>query len=296
MPTRTSGPERSLKGAIAWMMGALVSFSLVAISGREATRSLSVAEAMFWRNLVALVVLVAVVRLATGSLASFATRQPGRHLTRNVIHFGAQYAWLTAITLIPLAELFALEFTAPLWVALLAPLMLAERLTAARILAALIGFTGALIVARPATASLNLGTLSALASAFGFAISVIMVKQLLRTDAPVATLFYMSLIQIVPSFLMSWPAPHVPTGAALPWVATLALAGLTAHYSLARAFALADAIVVAPLDFLRLPLIAVVGALAYAEPFDPVVLAGGAVIILANAVNLWGERSRRPTG
>jgi len=74
------------------------------------------------------------------------------------------------------------------------------------------------------------------------------------------------------------------------WITMIALAGLSAHYSLVRAFSLADAILVAPMDFLRLPLIAVVGALIYAEPLDPIVLIGGAVVIAGNVLNLWGER------
>ena len=276
------------------MLGSLVSFSVVAVAGRETTKVLSVAEAMFWRNLVALAVLLAILLAFTRSFTALSTRQPARQIVRNGIHFAAQYAWLSAIALIPLAELFALEFTAPLWVALIAPLVLGERLTPVRILAALIGFGGAMIVAKPASATLGLGTLLALASALGFALSLVLVKQLLRTDKPVSVLFFMSLLQLVPSYALSWPAPQLPTGSTLNWMLLLAVAGLTAHYSLARAFSLADAIVVAPLDFLRLPLIAVVGAMLYAEPFDPVVLAGGAVIILANAVNMGGERMRKP--
>ena len=84
---------------------------------------------------------------------------------------------------------------------------------------------------------------------------------------------------------MTWPAPQT-------WVGLLGVAvcGLTAHYSLAKAFASADAIIVAPMDLLRLPLIALAGVLLYAEPLDPWVLAGGAVVVLGNTVNLWGER------
>jgi drug/metabolite transporter (DMT)-like permease len=283
---------RNYLAAVAWMMGALVSFTLVAIGAREASKDLSVVEIMLWRNLGALCILVVAVPITTGGFAPFRTRQIGLHITRNVVHFGAQYAWLMGLTLIPLAQLFALEFTAPLWVALLAPLILGERLTGVRMFAAVLGFAGALIVVKPFSEPLSEGAIYALASALGFALSLIMVKRLVQRDSATTILFFMVFLQTVPSLALAWPNLHVPPPHIAAWAGLLAVMSLTAHFSLARAFAHADAIVVAPLDFLRLPLIAVVAALAYAEALDPLVLAGGAVIVVANLVNMRGERRR----
>jgi drug/metabolite transporter (DMT)-like permease len=283
-------------GAVAWMMGALVSFTLVAIAAREASRDLSVIELMLWRNFGALLVLLAVVPLVTRRMISLRTAQIGRHVLRNIVHFLAQYAWLTGLTLIPLAQLFALEFTAPLWVAVLAPVLLGERLTRVRLLAALLGFIGALIVTKPGAAPLSEGAIFALASAIGFALSLILVKQLVRRDSATTILFYMMFLQTFPCLALAWPKLHLPEPAIIAWACLLAVSSLTAHFSLARAFALADAIVVAPLDFLRLPLIAVVAALAYAEPLDVLVLMGGGVIVAANLVNMWGERRAAQAG
>lgn len=294
-PASTSerlGVPRHYLGAVLWMMVALVSFTFVAIGAREASKELSVIELMLWRNLGALSILLVVVPIATGGIAPFRTAQLGSHVLRNVIHFCAQYSWLMALTLIPLAPLFALEFTAPLWVALLAPLLLGERLTGIRIVAALLGFTGAMIVIKPGLAPLSEGALYALASALGFALSLIMVKHLVRRDSATTILFFMVFLQTFPCLLLAWPKLHVPSTYVAAWGMVLAVSSLTAHFALARAFALADAIVVAPLDFLRLPLIAVVAALAYNEPLDVLVLAGGAVIVVANLVNMWGERRR----
>ncbi len=277
-------------GAVAWMMGSLVSFTLVAIAAREASATLGVPELMFWRNFNALIILLVAVPLATGSFAPFKTVQLSRHVLRNVIHFFAQYAWLTALTLIPLAQLFALEFTAPLWVALMAPLILRERLTGMRLMAAAIGFFGALIVVKPGAEPYSAGMVAALVSAVGFALSLVLVKQLIARDKAATILSYMVFLQTFPSLLLAWPKLHLPEPAILAWVGVLALSSLTAHFSLARAFALADAIVVAPLDFLRLPLIAVVAAIFYAEPLDLLVLVGGGVIVAANLLNMWGER------
>lgn len=283
-------PRTGYLGAVLWMMGSLVFFSLVAIGSREATRELTVMELMFWRNLTALAFLSAIVMATTGSLATFRTPQLGAHMVRNVIHFAGQWAWLTGLTLIPLAQLFALEFTAPLWVAVLAPFILKEKLTRVRLLAAALGFAGALVVVKPGTASLTPGAIAALSAAVGFAVSLILVKRLIRVDSATTVLFYMVFLQAFPSFVLSWSNLHWPQTATLMWVIVLALSSLAAHFSLARAFALADAIVVAPLDFLRLPLIAVVAAMFYAEPLDPMVLVGGGVIVAANLFNMWGER------
>jgi drug/metabolite transporter (DMT)-like permease len=287
-----AGPagSRHYLGAVLWMMGSLVCFSLVAIGSRYASKELSVVEIMFWRNIVALAVLTAIVLATRRSLDLFRTEQIGRHFVRNIIHFAAQYAWLLGLTLIPLAQLFALEFTAPLWVALLAPLILKEKLTPVRLVAATLGFVGAMVVVKPASTSLSEGTIAALLAALGFAVSLIMVKQLVRRDSATTILFYMVFLQAFPSLALSWPTLHLPDPHILGWVVVLALSSLAAHFSLARAFALADAIVVAPLDFLRLPLIAVVGALMFAEPFDLMVLIGGGIIVAANLVNMWGER------
>lgn len=292
-PNNTAAPgaaSRNLIGAVLWMMGSLVSFTLVAIAAREASKSLSVIELMFARNAGALAILLVVTLLITRDLASYRTQQLGLHAFRNVVHFCAQFAWLTALTLIPLAPLFALEFTAPLWVALLAPLLIGERLTAIRLLAAVLGFIGALIVIKPGAAPLTSGAVWALASAFGFAISLIMVKRLVRRDSATTVLLYMMGLQTAPALILAWSKLHWPASHVIVWCAVLAVSSLTAHFSMARAFRLADAIVVAPLDFLRLPLIAVVAALIYAEPLDPLVLVGGGVIIVANLVNMWGER------
>lgn len=293
-------PRASVMMALAWMGLALLAFTLVAIAGREASKSITSTQMMIWRGFFSLAILV-VVGLATGhGMATLRTRLLPLHGFRNSVHFCAQFAWIHALTLIPLAELFALEFTAPLWIAVLAPLLLAERLTVWRLMAALLGFGGTLaVVLMPEAArlnghALNTGTALALLSALGFALSLMTTKRLTRTDSVMTILLYMALMQaIFAGILAMWffvlPAPTV-----LGWLFVLAASGLAAHYGIAQAFARADAIVVAPMDFLRLPLIVAVGALLYGEVIDSWVLAGGLVVIAANALNLWGERRAKP--
>jgi drug/metabolite transporter (DMT)-like permease len=288
---RPSPPRQRLIAATAWMFGALVSFSLIAIAGREASRVISTAELMFWRTLIGVAVLLIILFAAGGRPGDLASTRMRLHGVRAVIHFGAQFSWLYALTLIPLIELFALEFTAPLWVAVLAPLILGERVTPVRLAAAAIGFAGALIVIRPGTATFSLGTVIALASALGFALSMIATKSLTRTDGTLKIIFWMNGLQLIiaAGFAMRSGLTAMPL-ATWGYVAVVALCGLTAHFALTRAFSLADAILVAPMDFLRVPLIALIGSLLYGETLEPFVLIGGACILAANSINLWGER------
>ncbi|MGB3718855.1 MAG: EamA family transporter [Proteobacteria bacterium] len=275
--------------ALGWMLVALASFSGVAIAGREAARGATVLEMMFYRCLISLAVVAIVVHFGPGLRDMRTTRLP-LHLVRGSVHFIAQYAWLSALTMIPLAQLFALEFTAPIWVAVLAPLLLREKLTKLRLAAAVLGFTGTIIVAQPGSMSIGPGVGLALISAIGFALSMLATKTLTKSESPLRILFYMFVVQAVMCTVLLFGGVRWPDAVTMFWITMIALAGLSAHYSLVRAFSLADAILVAPMDFLRLPLIAVVGALIYAEPLDPIVLIGGAVVIAGNVLNLWGER------
>jgi drug/metabolite transporter (DMT)-like permease len=278
--------------ALAWMAGALVSFTLVAVAAREAARDIDPLQILFYRALISLAIIVALAWTFGHGLELWRTERLGLHAVRSSIHFVAQLNWLFALTLIPLAQLFALEFTAPLWVALMAPLLLRERMTATRLMAALVGFAGTLIIVRPGAVGANVGTMLALLAALGFALSMIATKQLTRTESATTILFYMSAIQAGLAAVISGGSITVPDTITLFWVTLVGICGLTAHFSWVRAFALADAIIVAPMDFLRLPLIALVGAWIYAEALEPVVLFGGGAVVLANLINLWGERRK----
>lgn len=289
----SSAKPTNVPRAVLWMVGALVSFSLIAIAGREASRMITTTELMFWRGLMGVVILTLILRAMGGRFADVKSGQPKLQFARSFVHFGAQFSWLYCLTLIPLVELFALEFTSPLWVAVLAPFFLGEKLSTTRMAAAVLGFAGAMIVIQPGATSLSLGSALALASAVGFALNMIATKQLTKTDQPFTILMWMNAMQCVIGlgFMLrgfTWPD-------ALTWgfIAIVGVGGLAAHYSMSRAFQLADAIIVAPMDFLRLPLIAVVGAMVYGETLAAKVLIGALCIVVANAINLIGERRQK---
>lgn len=283
-------PSRPLAAAL-WMLGSITGFSAIAISGREIGAALDTFEMMLYRSLIGLAV-VAAVALATGQRDAMAPRHLRLHLLRNLLHFAGQNLWLHALALIPLAQLFALEFSSPVIVALAAPVVLKERLTRARALSAALGFAGVLIVAHPGTrAALSPGLVAALLSAVAFAATALVTKYLTRVTPVLAILFWLALMQSLLGLASAgWDGDiALPGRAALPWVLLLGLAGLVAHFSLTQALSLAPAAVVTPLDFLRLPLIALVGMAFYAEPLDPLVLVGGAAIFAANWLNIRAE-------
>jgi len=279
-----SAVARPALRAALWMSGALASFMAMAIAGRELSAELTTFQILFFRSLVGLAVIAALLQ-HTGWV-KIRTQSFGTHLVRNLAHFGGQYGWFTGIALIPLTEVFAIEFTMPIWTAVLATIILGERMNQLRALAVALGFAGILVMLRPGVASVSPGALAVLAAAFAYAFSHTLTKRLSGTDAPIAILFYMTAIQLPLGLLPALPSWVWPSAGAWPWVVVVATTALSAHYCLARAFRLADATVVAPMDFLRLPLIALVGLVFYGETPNLWVLAGAAIVCVATWLNL----------
>ena len=283
--------DNRLKAAL-WMCGAIASFTAMAVSGRAIQTELSTFELMFWRSLIGFVIIAGIV-LVLHRKAPVTLRpvRPGLHAARHLVHFAGQNLWFYGLMLIPLSQLVALEFTMPIWVALLAPLFLGERFTPTRVLVALIGFAGILIVARPGTQELNIGHLAAMGAAIGFALNLMLTKRIMRDDSVICVLFWMSLSQgILALGLSLWTGFHWPGAHLWGWLLVIGVTGLSAHYALTSALALVPATVVAPMEFFRLPIISLVGLWLYAEVLDPFVFAGAAVIFLANWINYRAAR------
>jgi drug/metabolite transporter (DMT)-like permease len=252
-------------------------------------------ELMLCRSMVGFAVVAMLLARSSGGFAQVRSRRPVLHLVRNAFHYTGQNPWFFAVASIPLAQLAALEFTNPIWVALLAPVLLAERLTPTRLVAALLGFVGVLIVARPGVEPLEAGHVAALAAAVCFALNTIYTRQIMGHDSVLCVLFWMTLLQGSASLLLSLPGGiPVPGPNELGWIAVVGVTGLSAHYALTSALGYAPASIVAPMEFVRLPVVALVGMALYGEPLSPAVLVGAAVIILGNLVNLRAETRRAP--
>ena len=279
-------PPAALRGAL-WMVGALLSFSAMAVSVRELLRSMGNFEILALRSLVSLALVLAV--LPRFGLRALRTRRFGLHVLRNVLHLGGQYAWVYAIAMLPLATVFAIEFTMPVWTALLAVALLGERLNRGRIAMLVLGVCGVLVILKPGFGLVHPAALVMLAGSFAYASMNVATKRLSQTDSTLAVLFYMAAVQLPLALLPAlaqWVAPQLRD---LPWIILVGTAGLTAHYCLTRAVRIADATLVVPIDFLRLPLIAVVGMLFYGEPLELSIMLGAAVIFAGTFYSIRRE-------
>ncbi len=281
------------------MLAALVGFSALAVASRELTQQMATLEILFWRSLLGFIVIASL--LATkGGLGPSVLRPDllGWHFLRNSAHFAGQCAWLIAIAVLPLAEVFALEFTTPLWAALLASLFMGEALTRARWIAILLGLLGVLVILRPGAAAINPASLVMLAGAVGFAISATVTRKLTllqygHRNGYLLILFYMTLMQALFSMAPLLGELSLPPAQSLPALLVAAFTALAAHYCLSRALSLADAAVVMPIDYLRLPLIMLVAWVLYGETVGVFLALGAALIIAGNAAGLFLERGKR---
>jgi len=272
------------------MTGAIASFSTMAVAGREVSFALDTFEIMLFRSVVG-VIIVAFAAVAFGTWHQINGQQFSLHFARNIMHFIGQNLWLYAVTVIPLAQVFALEFTSPIWVILLSPLLLGERITLIRAAAALMGFIGVLVVTRPDMAGINTGVIMAASSAIFFAFTIIFTKRLTRTQSITCILFYLTVLQLGFGLITAGYDGDIalPNAETLPWLVLIGVAGLLGHFCIANALAIAPATVVVPIDFARLPVIAVIGMLAYGEAFDLWVLLGAGIIFTGNYLNIWSE-------
>ena len=284
-PGPAAAPGHHTGAALLWMVGALLSFLAMALGGRELARDgVGTFQILFFRSIVGLVVIG--VLLQFSGCAQLRTRRFGAHLWRNVAHFGGQFGWFVAIALIPLAEVFAIEFTIPVWTALLAVLFLGERLTGQRVLTLVLGIAGVALIVKPGAAIVDIGALAALGGAFGYAVAYVGTRVLAATEAPLSILFWMTLIQLpLGAVGAAWQWHDIAIGHA-PWFIVVGLTAMSAHYCLTRALKLAEINVVLPLDFMRLPLVALLGYVLYGERIDVLAIAGAVLIVLANVANV----------
>ena len=274
------------------MAGWLAAMLVMAIAGRETTRELDVFQIMEMRSVIGLVMLYPLIHIA-GGLGKLRTARPWQQVVRNIAHYGAQFAWFKALTLIPLAQVISIEFTMPIWTAILAVAFLGERMGLWKNLAVALGIIGVVIIVRPGTSEIVPGQIIALAAAVGFAISVTMVKSLTRTDSVLTILFWMLLIQSIIGLVPALDVWRWPSAYAWAWIIVIAFCGTFSHYCLTRAMQHADATVVVPMDFLRVPLAALAGWLLYGERVDTLTILGAALILSGNLLNLKGAGARK---
>ena len=273
-----------------WMTGAMVSFTLMAISGRALADRLDTFEIMTYRSLIGVVIVLVVANYA-GTMGQITTRRMRLHIIRNLFHFAGQNLWFFAVIYVPLSQLFVFEFSTPLWVAAFAPLFLAERLTLTRFAAAAVGFIGILVVVRPDFSALPPELIAAALCAVGFAGATVATKLLTRTETVTCILFWLVVLQALFGLVMAGydGQMDIPRGGEWGWVSLIGICGLCAHFCITSALQLAPATVVTPFEFLRLPMVSVVGVWLYNEGLEWQVFVGALVVLWANWLNIRAE-------
>jgi drug/metabolite transporter (DMT)-like permease len=290
----TTTSSTNILRVVLWMTGTLLSFSLMAVSIRELSRGgLTIFEILAIRSGAVLVVVVLLLLVRPELRAAARPRRMKLNLLRNIVHYVSQFAWAYAVTMLPLAMVFALEFTMPAWTALLAVWLLSEKMSKSRAGVVVLGLVGVLVILRPGIASIQPAAFLVLAAAFGYAITMITTKQLTTTESTIGIVFWMAVIQFPLSLFGSDLSAftHFQAHNILPAVG-LGIGGVTSHYCLSNAFRSGDATLVVPLDFMRIPLIAVVGWLLYGETLDVFVFIGAIIIIAGVVWNLRAESAQ----
>ena len=279
--------------AAIWMTGTIISFSAMAVSGREISFELDTFEIMMYRSIIGLIIVLLLAKLFK-THREISTQNLSLHFYRNLSHFTGQNLWFYALTLIPFAQLFAFEFSVPLWVMLAAPFLLGERLTNIRIISILVGFIGILIVTRPWLAGLAPGIIPAALCAIGFACSVIFTKQLTQKVSITCILFWLTSMQLLMAVICAGYDGDIsfPSSSNFIWIIIIGIGGLLAHFCITKALQLAPATVVTPIDFCRLPVIAAIGYVFYNEALDMFIIGGAIIIFIANYINIWSETKK----
>ncbi len=270
----------------------IASFLAMSVAGRATTAVLNVFQVLELRSIIGFFILLPLV-VRSGGFAAMRSQRPWMHVGRNVAHYAGQAAWLYALTLIPLAVLISIEFTTPIWTAILAVSFLGERLNRARLASIVLGLIGVVVIVRPGVNSVSPGEFIVLGAAVGFGISMVMVKSLTKTDSVVRIIFWMLVIQSIIGLapaLYEWRNPPLELW---PWIILIAFTGMSSHFFLARALVYADATLISPMDFLRVPGSALIGWLLYSEQIDIYTAAGAALILMGNLLNLQ-RRAPKP--
>ena len=274
--------------AVLWMMGAIISFCLMAVGARELSGQVDTFEVLTLRVLVGLIIVMGIIYWRRQP-ELFVTQRTKTHLVRNLFHFYGQASWFFALGMIPLAQVFAIEFTVPLWVLFLSAIFLAERITWRKVVAISFGMAGVLAVVRPESQGLSTGMLVMLFGAIGFATAVIYNKRLVSTEHPLTIVFYMTLMQIPISAMLTGGDWTMPSMIDWLWIVVVGVMAISAHFCLSSAMQTAEISSIIALDFLRLPLVALLGMLLYGEVFDWWVVLGGGLMIIGNMIgqDVW---------
>ena len=280
--------SNAAKGAL-WMIAAAAALTAMAVCIRYLP-AYSVLLMIFLRNVINLV-LMAPSMIRQGK-SMIVTQRLGTHALRNLFLYSGNVAWFYGVTLIALADVASLQFTSPLFTAIIAAAFLGEKIGGHRMVAILVGFAGALIIIRPGMIPINLGTVMILIAAFLYSCAHVVTKRLSDTESGSTVVFYMSVTILVYSAIPAFFVWQTPAWADMPAMIGLGITGYATHYCITRSLAVGDASFVIAFDFMRLPFSTLLGWLLFREMLDTWTVAGALIIFAAGYYSTMREAKK----
>jgi drug/metabolite transporter (DMT)-like permease len=284
-------PADNVVLGIGFMIAATVLFAATAALAKWLAAVYPVGEVMFFRSFSSLVICAAAVLPFTG-WSVFATRRPRDHLARGLSQSISQTFTVLAVSMMPLAGAIAINFSAPLWAALLSVLWLKEKAGAARWTALLIGFVGVLIVTHPDRDSLQVGALFALGNAIMYGSVTVAVRGMTSTEST-ATLLMWQMATMAPlhSLLLLFGC-RAPTAFDAALLVIGGVANALGQFLWTRALLLAPTTAVSPFYYLMLVWALVIGYLVWGDLPSLALLVGSAIVVGCGLFLLWHEAQR----
>ena len=246
---------------------------------RKASENLHVLEVVFFRNLLAFIVMLPLLR-STG-LAAIKMNNTRLFFMRGFVGAIGMIAGFTCLTLIPLAQATAISFSQPLFITIGATLFLGEIIKGRTIAAIIVGVIGMLIIVQPGFNSFSFGIMLAIISALALSVNALIVKKLTITDSPQAIIMWMVIMLIPITFIPAitvWQWPSFETWLYLWGIAIL---GTLAHFSWTKSYAMAEITSLEPIGFIKLPIIALLGWMIFAEIPGTWTWVGGLIIFMS---------------
>ncbi len=282
---------------IGWMVLSGLFFVLVTGAVRHLAGDMNPMQAAFLRYFIGLLLVLPLILRARP--VRLAPPRLGYHALRGLLHGIGVLLWFFAMSRIPIAQVTALGFTAPVFATILAALLLGETLRLRRLTAVLVGLAGAIIILRPGVDAIDIGAIAMLGTAPLFAISIIMAKKLTETESNPTIVGYLSVfvtLTLLPPALLVW---RTPTLVEIGWLTFTAVAATLGHFAMTQAFRRTEITVTQPFSFLQLVWATLLGLYVFGEQPDIWTWIGGGVIVasatyIAHRETMARRRSRAP--
>jgi drug/metabolite transporter (DMT)-like permease len=281
--------QTSVMRGIVLMCLSTIAFSIMHGLVRFVSEVLPPFQIAFFRNIFGLAFLIPL--LMRSRFAILRTKQIGLHALRGVINMAAMLMFFTALAISPIAKVTALGFTAPIFMAILAVLVLGERFRIYRWSAIFLGFMGMLIILRPGLVAIDTGALLVIGSAALWAVAMIIIKIQSRTESSLTIVAYMGIFLGIFSIgpaVWVWQPFGLQT---LGFMVLIGLFGSIAQMAISESLKETDSTAIMPFDFLKLIWTAIIGVWFFAEVPDIYTWVGATVIFLSGLFIAFRERS-----